>query len=156
MSAEPSVLGGRRFLSVLRRGDRSGAARGGALGLVGLIFLRFRDQGFDLLAALMADLFVEIRAVLVLDDASAFLADRLVELRAMTLARRLPALTADRFVEARAIALANGISALLTGLTHGHLAAGGLYLLRFFLLGLISHQQKPFPVHRGRTQAVRA
>jgi hypothetical protein len=35
------------------------------------------------------DLFVEIRAVLVLDDAAAFLTDRLVELRAMTLARRL-------------------------------------------------------------------
>jgi hypothetical protein len=156
MISGPSIFGG-RLLSVFRRGRvGTGARSGGAFGFVSLIFLRFRDQGFDFLAALVPDLLVEVRAVLVLDDPTAFLTDRLVELRAVTFTRGLTALTADRLVEARAVALANGISALLTGLTNGHLAARRLYLLRFFLLGLISHQQKPFPVRRGRTQAVRA
>ena len=48
--------------------------------------LRIGDQLFDLLSAFVADLFVEIRAVLFLDDASAFLTNRLVELRTVPFA----------------------------------------------------------------------
>ena len=49
---------------------------------------------------LVTDLFVEVAAVLFLDDAAAFLTDLFVELRAVTVAGRLTALTADVLVEA--------------------------------------------------------
>src|SRR5450631_1845796 len=83
---------------------------------------RISDQLLDLLPALVADLLVEIRAVLFLDDAPAFLPNRFVELRTVTLARGLAALAADRFIEAGAVAIADGVAALFASFPDGHLA----------------------------------
>src|SRR5579872_1583213 len=62
--------------------------------------LRFGDQLLDFLTAFVSDFFIEIRAVLVLDDFAAFLTDRFVEFCTMTFARYLSTFATNLFVEA--------------------------------------------------------
>src|SRR5271154_3605821 len=91
---------------------------------VGCSFLALFDQGFDLLAAFLADLFVKSRAVTVASRLAAFFAafftDGLVESMAMGLFRSLTTLAADHLVKFRTILFLDGLAAFLTGFANAH------------------------------------
>src|SRR5215813_4721140 len=88
------------------------------------------DQLTHLLAALVTDLRVELRAARGTDGLAALLADLLVELVSALRLDRLPALASDLLVEGPAALLGDLHSALAASLGNGH---STLLLLRHFL-----------------------
>src|SRR5947209_10356403 len=90
--------------------------------------LALLDQSFDLLAALLTDRLVELRAVAVASRLAALLAallaDGLVEGVAMGLLGRLTALAPDHLVELGPVLFLDGLAAFLAGFADGHAASG--------------------------------
>src|ERR1700736_1092677 len=103
------------------------------LGGLGRGLLALFDQSFDLLAALLTDRLVELRAVAVARCLAALLAallaDGFVERVAMGFLGGLAALAPDHLIELGPIFFLDGLAAFLTGFTDAHAASG---LLRFW------------------------
>ncbi len=91
---------------------------------VGCGLLALFDQGFDLLAALLTDLFVKSRAVTVASRLAAFFAafftDGFVESMAVGFFRSLTTLTADHLVKFGTILFLDGLAAFLAGFADAH------------------------------------